>query len=123
MKTLLAAAALALAAGCAPMAMPPAPPAMPLTRAEIESRYLAGPGGGSALADARARGVVALTADDLVALKKAGVPDADVQAFIAARRAPPEVLDPAAAHEEMHSPWRTGPTRMCAVCGGWVRAE
>jgi len=121
MKKLLA--SLALVAGCGQMELPPAPPAMPMTRAEIESRYLAGPGGGTVLVEARQRGVTPLSADDVVALKKAGLPDGDIEILIAARRAAPPVLDPMAAHEEMHSPLRTGPTRMCAVCGGWCRAE
>ena len=115
-------AAVLLLAGCAPFAATPQPSPAPMARAEIESRYKLGGGGGSVREEARDRGVTHLTADDVVALKQAGVPDDATADFVRWERTP-EAWDPDAAHDTLHDPFRKGPTRLCPICGGWCRAE
>ena len=81
-----------------------------------------GPGTGRTRSEARHRGVVHLSADDVVALKKAGVPARDIEDFIRWERAQ-EPWDPETAHAAMHDPFPTGASKICPICGGWCRAE
>ncbi len=119
MKTAAALVLLALA-GCA-FADEPKPPLQPMTRPEIESCYTLGAGTAAAREAAQARGVVHLSADDVLALKKAGAPEPDIADFIRWERAP-ERWDPEAAHAAMHDPFARGASKICPVCGGWCKA-
>jgi hypothetical protein len=86
-----AAALVLLAAGCASRVVEPPFAGAPVARDEMERLAAAGISEAVQVELVEQRGALPLTADDLVALKKAGVSDAVLQRMMALERKEPEV--------------------------------